>query len=72
LAKFLNDVDKDLVIRARDVVTNPIMSEISKEDPQGHAEYQDAIRHQVISVFQRLRVSLSILDTLLEAYNASN
>ena len=71
LAAFLNSADKDLVNRARDVVANPIMSEIAKEDPQGQSEYQDAVRHQIVAVFQRVRLCLLIFDTLMEAYNAS-
>ena len=72
LTKFLNGSDFDLVTRARDVVANSILTEISKEDPQGNAEYQDAVRHQIVALFQRLRLSLLVLDTLMEAYNASN
>jgi hypothetical protein len=72
LSKFLNGSDVDLVARARDVVTNSIMAEITKEDPQGHAEYQDAVRHQVVATFQRLRLHVLVLDTLMEAYKASH
>lgn len=56
---------------ARDIVANSIMSEIAKEDPQGQSEYQDAIRHQVVYFFQRLRLCLLILDTLMEAFSSS-
>lgn len=48
------------------------MAEIAKEDPQGQAEYQDAIRHQIVGIFQRLRLLLLVIDTLMETYNASN
>jgi hypothetical protein len=48
------------------------MMEIAKEDPQGHAEFQDAVRHQIVATYQRLRILLMILDTLMEKYNASN
>ena len=71
LSKFIKGADKDIVNRARDVVANSIMTEITREDPQGQMEYQDAVRHQVVSIFQRLRLSLQVLDTLMEAYNAS-
>jgi hypothetical protein len=67
----LNGTDKDIVTRARDVVTNSIMSEIAKDDPQGKEEYKDAVRHQIVSAFQRLRLFLFILDTLVEIYNSS-
>jgi hypothetical protein len=68
LAKFLNASDVDFVTRARD---NAVMAEISKEDPQGHSEYQDAVRHQIVAMFQRLRLALLVLDTLMEAYTTS-
>ena len=45
--------------------------EIAKEDPQGQSEYQDTIRHQVVYFFQRLRLRLLILDTLMEAFSSS-
>jgi hypothetical protein len=48
------------------------MLEIAKEDPQGREEYQNAVRHQVVANFQRLRVLLFVLDALMKAYNASN
>ena len=71
LATFLNRTDIDYVSRARDVVANSIMAELAKEDPQGDSEFQDAVRHQIVGIFQRLRLLLLVLDTLMEAYNAS-
>jgi len=72
LSKMLNGSDKDIVAHARDVVANSIMAEVAKEDPQGQAEYKDAVRHQVIATFQRIRVLLLVLDTLMETYNATH
>jgi len=72
LEKFLGQADIDFVTRARDVVANSVMTEISKEDPNGHEEYKDAVRHHIIATFQRLRLLLLVLDTLMEAYNSSN
>jgi hypothetical protein len=71
LAKFLDGPGSDLVARARDVVANPVMVELSKEDPQGSTEYHDAVKHQVVATFQRLRLQLFVLDKLMEAYMAS-
>lgn len=48
------------------------MAEISKEDPQGQEEFKDAVRHSIVGVFQRLRVLLLVLDTLMENYNSTN
>lgn len=47
------------------------MSEIAKEDPHGDDEYLNSVRHEIVSSFQRLRVQLLVLDSLLEAYNAA-
>ena len=47
------------------------MAELAKEDPLGATEYQNAIRHQVVTVYQRLRLYILLLDTLMETYNAS-
>jgi hypothetical protein len=51
LSTFLNSSDTDLVSHACDIVANSIMAEISKEDPQGCAEYQDVVCHQIVVVF---------------------
>ena len=72
LDNFLKGPDIDLIARSRDVIANSVMAEIAKEDPQGHTEYQDAVRHQIVAFFQRIRLSLLVLDTLMEAYNASS
>lgn len=58
-----------MITRARDVVANSIMAEIAKEDPQGQTEYQDAVRHHIVAFLQRLRVSLLVLDKLMDTYN---
>lgn len=71
LDKFLGKADIDFVTRARDVVANSVMNEISKEDPQGDEEYKDAVRHHIVANFQRIKVLLLVLDTLMEAYNSS-
>ena len=42
-----------------------------QNDPNGDAEYTDHVRQYIVSVFQRLRVTLLVLDNLLEAYHAS-
>lgn len=69
LSKFLDGSDGDMITRARDVVANSIMAEIAKEDPQGQTEYQDAVRHHIVAFLQRLRVSLLVLDKLMDTYN---
>ena len=71
MSAILNVSDSLLVDRARDVVNNHTMADVSKDDPNGDAEYTDHVRQYIVSVFQRLRVTLLVLDTLLEAYHAS-
>ena len=48
------------------------MLEIAKEDPQGQEEYQNAVRHQIVANFQRIRILLFVLDALMKTFNASN
>ena len=60
-----------MVTRARDAVANSVMAEISKEDPQGQEEFRDAARHQVVTIFQRIRLLLLVLDSTMEIYNSS-
>jgi len=71
LTAFLNNSEVDLVARSRNMVSNSTMLEIAREDPQGLAEYKDAVRQNIVAIFQRLRVLLLVLDTLVEAYNTS-
>ena len=71
LSTFLKGSEISLVTRARDVVSNSVMAELAKDDPQGLSEYRDAVRHEVVSVFQRLRILSAVLDSLMEAYTAS-
>jgi hypothetical protein len=71
LSNFLNHADLDIVARSRDVIANPIMREIAQEDPHGNSEYRDAVRHQVFATFQRVRLLLLVLDTLMEAYTTA-
>ena len=71
LTHFLGNSDIDIVSRARDMATNSVMREIAQEDPQGQSAYQDAVRHHIVATFQRLRLSLLVLDGLMEAYNSS-
>jgi hypothetical protein len=71
LSHFLSTTDLNIVDRARDVIANSVMAEIAQEDPQGADEYKNSVRHHIVGFFQRIRVSLLVLDTLLAAYNAA-
>lgn len=71
LAKVLSNMELDNIERARKVVADPTMAEITQEHPQGQSEYENAVRYHIISFTQRIGVSLSILDKLMELINAS-
>ena len=47
------------------------MGDLAREDPQGTDELKAAVRHQIVAVFQRLRVLLLMLDYLMETYNST-
>lgn len=71
LAKYLNKMDLDNVERARDVITNSVMAEITQEHPFGQTEFENAVRYQIISFSQRINVCLVVLDKLMETFNSS-
>ena len=60
-----------MIMRARDVVTDSIMSEISRENPVGHAEFENLVRFHIISFSQRINICLVVLDKLMEVFNSS-
>ena len=71
MIQFINVPERELIAHARDVVTNSLISELSKEDPQGQGEYKDAVRHQIVATFQRLRLLLLVIDHLMEIYTST-
>jgi hypothetical protein len=71
LAKFLNPADFNMVLRARDVITDSVMAEITQENPDGRTEFENAVRFHVISFAQRISVCLLVLDKLMEVFNSS-
>ena len=66
---IVGDLDRQLIQRARDVVTNATMAEILNEEPEGPAAFRDAVRIQVLALCTRLRVSLSVIDALMALAN---
>jgi len=66
------EFDREAIRRTRDFVSHAVIQEIQKEDPDSPAAYQDAIRHQIVSNCQRLRVCLMIVDQLMEVFNHIN
>jgi hypothetical protein len=64
-------VDRDSIKRARDVLSDVIMSEIIDEDPKAQESFNDSVRHQIVITCQRLRVYLHLVDRLMDLYNQS-
>ena len=55
-------MDRHVIKRARDVVTNATMSEILNEDPSGPIAFHDAVRQQVLALCTRNNPSTYFLD----------
>ena len=69
-ASLLGDIDRDIIQRVRDVVTNTTIAEIMEEEPNGPIAYRDALRQQILALCTRLRVSLVIVDQLMALSNS--
>jgi hypothetical protein len=66
------DLDRQIIQRARDVITNATISEIINEEPNGPAAFREAVRVQILALCTRLRVSLAIIDALMAIANTLN
>jgi hypothetical protein len=71
LAAFLNPTDFNMIVRARDTITDSIMAEIAQENPDSRNEFENAVRHHIVSFSQRIKVCLVVMDKLMEVFNAS-
>jgi hypothetical protein len=69
LIGVLSDLDRDSLIRARELITDLVMSEIQHEDPKGQSSFEDAVRHQIVASCQRIRILLLVTDQLMGMYN---
>ena len=67
---IIGDLDRDLIQRARDVISNATISEIMNEEPSGPVAFRDAVRQQIIALCTRLRISLVIIDKLMALANS--
>ena len=47
------------------------MTEITQEDIRGQIEFENAVCHHIVSFYQRIHISLTSLDNLMEIYNLS-
>ena len=68
---LLHTTDLNMISHARNAVANSVIAKLTKEDPYGDAEFQNAVRHHVVAFSHRSHVCLLMLDKLMEAYNSS-
>ena len=71
LGKILSLPDLDMVLRARDTVTHSIMVEVEKENFNGPTEFENSVRVHINSFVQRIKVSLLVLEKLMEIITVS-
>ena len=45
------------------------MEAVQREDPKAQSSLEDAIRHQIVTHCQRIRVHLLIVNSLMSYYN---
>jgi len=67
----LSPSDTTLIERARDLIANSVMSELTKEDSQSQTEFQNSVRHHIVAFSQHIHVCLLVLDKLMDIYNSS-
>ena len=68
LANFITTSDAKLITHTHDIISNPIMADFTTDNAQDPAHYQTAVPSEIATLFHRLRVSLLLLDTLMESY----
>ena len=71
MRQFLSLPDFDMVLHARDTVTNSVMVEVEKENFNGPTEFQNSVRVHINSFVQRIKVSLLVLEKLMEIMTLS-
>ena len=62
-------MDRDVIRRARDMVTNATMAEILNEEPHGPTAFRDAVRQQILAICTRIKISLVVVDKLMGLAN---
>ena len=69
---LVGDLDRDLIKRAREVVSNATIAEIMHEEPNGPAAFRNAVCQQIVALCTRMRISLVIVDKLMALANSLN
>lgn len=67
---IIGDIDRTIVRRARDVVTDATMAEIMDEEPNGPLAFRDAVRQQILVLRTHLHISLVVIDKLMALANS--
>jgi hypothetical protein len=70
-AGAITNPDRKSVDRARDIVSNPVISELIDEDSQAQDAFTGSLRRQIVANCQHLRVHLLLVDRLMTLYNES-
>ena len=69
-ANLIGDLDRDIIKRAREVITNATMAKIMGEEPHGPTAFRDTVCQQILALCTRLRISLVIIDKLMALANS--
>ena len=67
---LIGNLERDVLYRARDVISNATIADIMGEDPNSPNALRDAIRQQILVLCTRLRISLVIVDKLMAYANS--
>jgi hypothetical protein len=67
---IIGDLDRTIIQRARDVITNATIAELLDEAPDSPYAHRNAVRQQIVALCTRLRISLVIIDSLMALANS--
>ena len=64
-----NEIECDAAKRAYDLVSNEVMYDIQQEYPSAQTSFEETVHQQIVLGCQRLRITLVIIDKLMNMYN---
>jgi hypothetical protein len=70
-AGVITEAARAAILRGRDILSDPLISELNNDNPQAQESFQNSLRYQVVVSCQRLHVLLQLIDRLMELYNQS-
>jgi hypothetical protein len=62
-------MDRDTITRARELISNEVMSELQYEDTAAQTSFENIVRHQLVTYCQRIRVHLLVVNCLMSYYH---